>query len=87
MRPERLYLTDIVEASEAIAEFIAGLNEASFYQDSKTQSAVLQKLIVIGEAPPGYLKIFEHSIPKLNGEILSLSVTSWFMPTFPSTWK
>lgn len=41
MRPEQLYLTDIVEAADAIAEFVAGLDEAVFYQDAKTQSAVL----------------------------------------------
>ena len=50
MRPEQLYLTDIVEAADAIVEFVAGLDEAAFYQDANTQSAVLQKLIVIGEA-------------------------------------
>jgi uncharacterized protein with HEPN domain len=50
MRPELLYLTDIVEAVDAVFNFVAGIDEASFYQDSKTQSAVLQKLIVIGEA-------------------------------------
>lgn len=66
MRPERLYLTDIVEASEAIAEFIAGLNEASFYQDSKTQSAVLQKLIVIGEAAARLPEDFRAQYPQIE---------------------
>ena len=50
MRPDKLYLVDIVDAAQAITEFIAGLEAAQFYQDHKTQSAVLQKLIVIGEA-------------------------------------
>ena len=50
MRSERLYLTDIIEAAEAIAEFIAESNKLEFIQDVKTQSAVIQKLIVIGEA-------------------------------------
>ena len=50
MRPEQLYLTDIGEAAQAISEFVVGLDEDAFYQDDKTQSAVLQKLIVIGEA-------------------------------------
>jgi uncharacterized protein with HEPN domain len=39
MRPEPLYLTDIVEAADAIAEFVTGLDEAAFHQDAKTQSA------------------------------------------------
>lgn len=50
MRPDKLYLVDIVDAAEAIAEFIADIEEEAFYRDHKTQSAVLQKLIVIGEA-------------------------------------
>lgn len=50
MRPERLYLTDIVDAADAIARFLRGVDEAAFVQDELRQSAVLQKLIVIGEA-------------------------------------
>ncbi|MFN3763765.1 MAG: DUF86 domain-containing protein, partial [Anaerolineae bacterium] len=50
MRPERLYLTDIVEASEAIARFLKDISEDAFMDDELRQSAVLQKLIVIGEA-------------------------------------
>jgi len=50
MRPERLYLTDIVEAADAIAGFIAGLARASFEGDDLLRSAVLHKLTLMGEA-------------------------------------
>ena len=50
MRPDKLYLVDMVEAAEAITEFVTGMEAAQFFRDQKTQSAVLQKLIVIGEA-------------------------------------
>lgn len=50
MRPDKLYLVDIVDAADDIAEFISELEEELFYRDHKTQSAVLQKLIVVGEA-------------------------------------
>jgi uncharacterized protein with HEPN domain len=50
MRPEKLYLTNIVEAADAIERFMAGLDQAKFLGDELRQSAVLQKLIVIGEA-------------------------------------
>lgn len=51
MRPDRLYLADIVEAADAIARFLADFDEEShFLVDELHQSAVLQKLIVIGEA-------------------------------------
>ncbi|MCS7058820.1 MAG: hypothetical protein NZ849_10715 [Meiothermus sp.] len=45
MRPERLYLVDILEAAEAIGRFLQGVEEASFLKDELRQSAVLQKLI------------------------------------------
>ncbi|MFN8458647.1 MAG: DUF86 domain-containing protein [Anaerolineae bacterium] len=66
MRPERLYLTDMVEAAEAITDFIAGLDEAGFYQDSKSQSAVLQKLIVIGEAAARLSPEFRARYPQIE---------------------
>lgn len=50
MRSEKLFLLDIVEASEAIGRFCKPVGEDDFLQDELRQSAVLQKLIVIGEA-------------------------------------
>jgi uncharacterized protein with HEPN domain len=50
MRPEKLYLLDIIEAARAIERFCKPINEDQFLQDELRQSAVLQKLIVIGEA-------------------------------------
>ena len=63
MRPEQLYLTDMVEAADAIVEFVAGLDKTVFYQDAKTQSAVLQKLIVIGEAAARLSQEFRDQHP------------------------
>lgn len=50
MRPEKLYLLDIVEAAEAISRFCEHVDEEQFLREELRQSAVLQKLIVIGEA-------------------------------------
>lgn len=50
MRREELYLTDIVEAADAIQRFVAGVRREDFFDDELRQSAVLQKLVVIGEA-------------------------------------
>lgn len=47
MRSEKLYLVDIIEAADEIAEFITGLEEKDFLNDRLRQSAVLQKLGVI----------------------------------------
>jgi uncharacterized protein with HEPN domain len=50
MRREKLYLTDIVEACESIGNFCKGVSLEEFQNDDMRRSAVLQKLIVIGEA-------------------------------------
>ena len=50
MRHESLYLTDIVEAADHIAEFIAGIDFRAFQQSEMLRSAVVQKLAIIGEA-------------------------------------
>jgi uncharacterized protein with HEPN domain len=65
MRPEKLYLLDIVEAAEAIARFCERVDEEQFLRDEIRQSAVLQKLIVIGEAAahlPGDFRIRHKEI-------------------------
>ncbi len=50
MRSEELYLTDIVEAAEAIAKFLQDVTRDAFLGNDLLRSAVLQKLSVIGEA-------------------------------------
>ena len=50
MRSDALYLADILDAIEAVERFVAGFDEARFLADELVQSAVLQKLSIIGEA-------------------------------------
>ncbi|MBI3929203.1 MAG: DUF86 domain-containing protein [Armatimonadetes bacterium] len=49
-RPDALYLQDILEAADHISDFIRGMDEAAFRASELHRSAVLQKLLVIGEA-------------------------------------
>jgi uncharacterized protein with HEPN domain len=50
MRPDSLFLQDIVEAADAIVEHIAGRDEAVVSADRTTRAAILHELAVIGEA-------------------------------------
>lgn len=50
MRREELYLLDIVEAAEHIAEFVANKTFEDFESSELLRSAVVQKLSTIGEA-------------------------------------
>jgi len=65
MRPERLYLADIVEAADAIGRFLEGISREAFMQDELRQSAVLQKLIVIGEAAARLPRTFTKQHPEI----------------------
>lgn len=50
MRRERLYLQDIVDAADAMARFVLDVDRPAFLSSDLHQSAVPQKLMVIGEA-------------------------------------
>ena len=50
MRRDALYLSDVIAAADAIERFIVGYTRETFVSNELVQSAVLQKLIVIGEA-------------------------------------
>ena len=48
MRHESLYLTDILEAADHIAEFIADTDFPAFQESELLRSAIVQKLAIIG---------------------------------------
>ena len=50
MRRDELYLRDITESADALARFTSDVAQARFIDDDLVRSAVLQKLVVIGEA-------------------------------------
>ena len=50
MRRDTLYLEDIVESADHIADFIAGHDFQAFQKSELLRSAVAQKIAIIGEA-------------------------------------
>ena len=50
MRRESLYLNDIVESADHIAEFISGTDFEGFQRSELLRSAVVQKLAIVGDA-------------------------------------
>jgi len=65
MRPEKLYLTDILEAAQAIERFVMGEDFNEFEQNEMMNSAVLQKLTVIGEAASRLPKEFTNRFSEI----------------------
>ena len=81
MRREELYLTDIVEAADAIEQFLADREQAAFERNDLLRSAVLQKLTIIGEAVARLPIEFREQHPRSNGVISSAFATSPFTVT------
>jgi len=65
MRREELYLADIVEAADAIRGFLQGVEQSSFLGSDLLRSAVLQKLMIIGEAANKMPKEFRNRHPEV----------------------
>ncbi len=65
MRRERLYLWDIIDAADHIAEFLSGSDFAEFEKSEVLRSAVVQKLTVIGEAAARLPEDLKNHYPEI----------------------
>jgi len=66
MRREELYLRDIIEAIDFVAQFIGGLDRTAFQQSELVRSAVAYQLSIIGEAAahvPGEVRSRHPEVP------------------------
>jgi uncharacterized protein with HEPN domain len=90
MRPERLYLTDIVEAVDSIRDFLDGVQESKFLSDDLIRSAVLQKLTVIGEAAARLPTEFCERHPQIPWRDIvafrNIAVHAYFAVEWPIVW-
>jgi uncharacterized protein with HEPN domain len=65
MRREELYLHDIIDAADAIQRFVNESDEGEFSSNEMRRSAVLQKLLIIGEAAARIPKSFAGKYPTI----------------------
>lgn len=90
MRPEKLYLLDILEASDAVRRFCEAVSEDEFLQDELRQSAVLQKLIVIGEAAARLPTLFQEKHTEIEWEDIigfrNIAVHEYFAVLWQIVW-
>lgn len=49
-RNVKVYLNDMLESSERIAEYCQNISEADFYRSPEKQDAVLRRIQIIGDA-------------------------------------
>lgn len=91
MRDYKLYLKDILAASNAILHFIHGMNFEQFCEDDKTVSAVIKKLEIIGEAAkkiPPEIALSNSEIPwKEMAGMRDILIHSYFGTEFAAVWN
>ena len=90
MRPEELYLTDIIEAADAIRRFLLDVEQNTFLRNELLQSAVLQKLMIIGEAASRLPKEFSDRHPEIEWEDIigfrNIAVHAYFAVEWSIVW-
>lgn len=63
MKETNIYLKNIIDKAREAVDFCVGMSEEEFLKDGKTQSAVILKLIIIGEEAK---KVPEEVTSKIN---------------------
>jgi uncharacterized protein with HEPN domain len=90
MRREELYLTDIIEAADAIQRFLKNVKKDAFLKNEVIQSAVLQKLSIIGEAAARLPKEFRKRHPEIEWEDIigfrNIAVHAYFAVEWSIVW-
>jgi uncharacterized protein with HEPN domain len=66
MRREQVYLADMLEACDDLADFVCDTGYEGFLTDKLRQSAVMQKLMVIGEAAARVSEEFRQAHPEIE---------------------
>lgn len=71
MERDKATLLDIARAARLVLEFKAGMDKAAFFEDVKTQSAVLHQLTVIGEAGKRLSHEFRSRYPQMPWSLIA----------------
>ncbi len=91
MRPDELYLRDILAAAAAIERFLKGIEPRRFLDDELLQSAVLQKLTVIGEAAARISPEFRTAHPEIEWQLAAslrnIVVHAYFAVDWSTIWQ
>ena len=91
MRPDELYIRDILEAVEAIEDIVRGLQFEQFAESRRNRSAVLHEITVIGEAAGRVSVELREQYPHVPWRYMSdtrnVIVHGYFGLEWPRIWQ
>ncbi|WP_370573184.1 DUF86 domain-containing protein [Methanomethylovorans sp.] len=67
MRSPLLYLSEMIDAVEAIEDFTRGMDKEDFLCDAKTKSAVVRQFEILGEAAKVIPENIKALVPNHHG--------------------
>jgi len=71
MSRDEAILLDVARALRLIVEFTRDLDAGMFFEDVKTQSAVLHQLLVLGEAVKRLSPVFRSTHPEIPWSLIA----------------
>ncbi len=71
LKDNHVYVGQILERALRIVSYLEGLNESSFLEDQKTQSAVIREFEVIGEATKRISEEFKTQYPNIPWKVMA----------------
>ena len=91
MRTDDLYLIDILDAADAIALFLRETDFELFSRDDKCRSALLWKLMIIGEASTRLSQRCREAFREVPWDQIkgfrNVMVHSYFSLHWPEVWR
>lgn len=66
MRSSLLYLSEMLDASRNIKDFVQGMEKETFLKDEKTRSVVAHQSLILGEASKAIPSDIKLRAPNLN---------------------
>lgn len=91
MHRDEATLLDIATAARQIQQFIDGLTREAFLKDTKTQSAVLHQLLVIGEATKRLSDEFRSENSEIQWRLMAgmrdILIHAYDTVDFEEVWK
>lgn len=90
-RDYKLFIKDILESIGLIQNYIEGISEEGFYQDTKLQDAVIRRLEIIGEASSRIPRAVKQLNKNIDWESISnyrnFIVHSYFIASSKRIWR